>query len=101
MAMSAANGSDMAIVHSNNPAQLEAAQASESILQADMGTARMTFLAAGGGPSAQPAYDAAVNNATRSHYERLLAAAVANGLDNAAVTFQTALHNLGATAPHV
>jgi hypothetical protein len=92
--MSAAKGSDMAIVHSDNPKQLEAAQASEGILQNDMGTARMNFLAAGGGPSAQPAYDAAVKAATIDHYNRLLSAARANGLDNAAVEFQTALRGL-------
>jgi hypothetical protein len=97
--MSAANGSDMAIVHSNNPAQLEAAQASEGMLQSDMGAARLTFLAAGGGPSAQPAYDAAVKAATIDHYNRLISAARANGLDNEAVEFQTALRSLAPARP--
>jgi hypothetical protein len=95
--MSAAKGSDMAIVHSDNPAQLEAAQASEGMLQSDMGTARLNFLAAGGGPAAQPAYDAAVKAATIAHYNRLISAARGNGLDNAAADFQTALRGLAPT----
>jgi hypothetical protein len=89
----------MAIVHSDNPAQLEAAQASEGILQNDIGAARMTFIAAGGGPAAQPAYEAAVKAATIAHYNRLMSAARANGLDNAASEFSTALRGLVPARP--
>jgi hypothetical protein len=65
------------------------------MLQSDMGTARLIFLAAGGGPAAQPAYDAAVKAATIAHYNRLITAARANGLDNANSEFQATLRGLG------
>jgi hypothetical protein len=55
--------------------------------------AKATFLAAGGGPAAQPAYDAALKTNSITYYRAVVASCVANGLP--AGNFAQALRDLG------
>lgn len=55
--------------------------------------AKATFLAAGGGPTAQPAYDAALKTNSITYYRAVIASCVANGLS--AGNFEQALRYLG------
>lgn len=54
--------------------------------------ARATYLAAGGGPAAQPAYDAALKANSITYFRAVVASAIANGLQYD--VFSEALHEL-------
>jgi hypothetical protein len=65
----------------------------ESGKQVALDAARKTFIAGGGGPAQQAAYDAATKTADAAFYRACIASCVANGVPGEA-TFRQSLHDV-------
>ncbi len=85
----------MIIDHPNKQHQTSVNLA-ESAKQVALDAARKTFLAGGGGPGQQAAYDAATKLADAAFYRATIASCVANGVPGEA-TFRQSLHDITGT----
>jgi hypothetical protein len=83
----------MSIIRSGNRTHDTTANTAEMTRQVSDDKARQTHLAAGGGPAAQPAYDAALKTNAIVYYRAVVASCLANGLSSS--NFEDALRNLG------
>ena len=83
----------MSIIQTGNRTHDTTCNTAEMTRQVADNKARATFLAAGGGPTAQPAYDAALKTNSITYYRALVASCVANGLSSS--DFEQALRDLG------
>ncbi len=70
----------MSIMQSGNRNHDTTCNTAEMTRQVADDKARATFLAAGGGPTAQPAYDAALKANAITYFRAVIASSIANGL---------------------